>query len=304
MRYPSIILLFLLAACLVPEYQPKHEPTVVPTEQPKAPAPAVQPEFELPTRTVKQVSSNGTVIYGLSEDNRLLHVQKDNEIWRFVYNNGKLSEIKGPEDIEFLYEQSKLTGIDRGPAKFRLVYDGRDRLVQVIGGQETLHMDYDSLDLIRAVRRGVAGKTSIDYDKKYKIKYITRGLISTNVYYDDKDRVRNFDADDIKFILGYWRDNKLISLTGKTFGQGLAVSYGPDEYPTQASIESEFDDSRFTSAYKESLYKIVDLHLYCRYVRRLHELLFDGISYAFYVNYFKGDMAGYMGQQFACLPLQ
>jgi len=304
MKYPLFVMLILLSACLVPAHQPKEKP-ISPTLPPEiAESPVVQPEFELPTRTVKQINSKGTIIYGLSEDNRLLHVQKDGEIWRFVYEQGKLSEIRGPENIEFMYNRSKLSSIDRGASKLQLSYDGRGRLVEVKGGQETLHLDYDSLDLIRAVRRGVAGKTSLDYDKKYKIKYVTRGLISTNVYYDDKNRVRNFDADDIKFILGYWRDDKLISLTGKTFGQGLAVSYGPDAYPTEAKITAEFDDSAFTAAYKESLYEVVDWYVYCKYVRRLPELLFDGISYTFYVNYFKEDIAGYISQQVACIPLQ
>ena len=151
----------------------------------------------------------------------------------------------------------------------------------------------------------MAGETSIDYDKQGKIKYLTRGLITTNVYFDDKNRVRNFDADDTKFIIGYWRDNKVISLTGMTFGQGLTVSYGPDYPPLQAKmIYENNDNSVFTAAYTDTLYTAVDQYVYCKYIRRLKELLFEGISYAFYVNYFKGDLAGYLQMQFACIPYE
>ena len=108
------------------------------------------------------------------------------------------------------------------------------------------------------------------------------------------------DEDDKKLFLGYWRDDKLISLTGKTFGRGLAVSYGPDYPPREAKLAHESDNSVFSAAYESTLYRVVDEYLYCRYVRRLPDLLFDGISYAFFVDYFKGDVAQYIAMQYYC----
>lgn len=298
------LLLFLLLACR-PDYVPekKPEPTAAPAVETPAPE---QKKFEAEpaTRTVKQTGSIGTFVYGLSEDNRIVNIEKTGSKWKYEYENGKLAEINGPQNIEFLYEQNKLSAIDFGATKLQFKYDSRGRLVEIKGAQETLHVDYDSLDQIRGIRRGVAGETSIDYDKEGKIKYLTRGKVTTNVFFDDKNRVRNFDADDTKMIFGYWRDDKLISLSGMTFGGGLTVSYGPDYPPFEANIISSEDKSKFTAAYTDTLYKVVDEYMYCKYVRRLKEVLFEGISYAFYVNYFKGDLAGYIAMQFKCVPYE
>jgi hypothetical protein len=243
--------------------------------------------------------SDGTE-FKLSEDNRLVHISSKNGSWDFRYERGKLAEIVGEESYEFLYNRSQLSAIDLSGSKLIFRYDSRGRLVELKGGKENLYFDYDSLDLIRGVRRGVAGKTSIDYDKQAKIKYLTRGKRTVNAIYDDEDRLRNLDGDDVKFILGYWRDSKLISLSGKGFGQGLGVSYGPDYPPNESKIAHVVDDSVFHSAYKDTLYSVVDEYLYCKYVRQLNELLFEGESYAVYVNYFKGDMVGYLAMNVRC----
>ncbi len=299
-----LLLLLLLIACR-PDYVPEKKPEPASLPAMETPIPEQkQFESEPATRTVKQTGSIGTFIYGLSEDNRMVNIEKTGAAWKYNYENGRLAEITGPQDIEFLYAQDKLVAIDFGSTKLQLKYDSRGRLVEVKGAQETLHIDYDSLDQIRGVRRGVAGETSIDYDKEGRIKYLTRGKITTNVFFDDKNRVRNFDADDTKMIFGYWRDDKLISLTGTTFGSGLTASYGPDYPPFEASIISAEDKSKFTGAYTDTLYKVVDEYLYCKYVRRLKEVLFEGISYAFYVNYFKGDLTGYIAMQFKCVPYE
>src|SRR3989344_4100088 len=56
---------------------------------------------ELPTRTVTQKNNNLLSNYGLTEDNRLVFVGKDTAEWNYVYSDGKLVEIKGPEYILF-----------------------------------------------------------------------------------------------------------------------------------------------------------------------------------------------------------
>lgn len=298
-----LLLLFLLIACR-PDYVPEKtpEPTAVPKIE--TAVPRQQLAVEPATRTVKQSGTIGTFIYGLTEDNRLTNIEKTGANWEYKYENGQLAEITGPQDIRFMYLKDRLDTIDFGPTSLQFKYDSRSRLVEVKGAQETLHVDYDSLDQIRGIRRGVAGETNFDYDKQGKIKYVTRGPVTTNVFMDDKNRIREFDADDTKMILGYWRDNKIISMTGKTFGPGVAVSYGPDYPPFEADVISAEDNSEFTSAYTDTLYKVVDEYVYCKYMRRLKDVLFEGLSYAFYVNYFKGDLAGYIAMQSKCLPYE
>jgi hypothetical protein len=303
MKKIIILLLFLLIACR-PDYVPEKtpEPTVMPRVE--TAVPEQQLSVEPATRTVKQSGTIGTFIYGLTEDNRLASIEKTGANWEYKYENGQLAEISGPQDIRFMYDKSRLAAIDFGATKLQFKYDSRSRLVEVKGAQETLHVEYDSLDQIRGIRRGVAGETNIDYDKQGKIKYVTRGAITTNVFMDDKNRIREFEADDTKMILGYWRDNKIISMTGKTFGPGVAVSYGPNHPPFEAKVISAEDNSKFTSAYTDALYQVVDDYVYCKYMRRLKSVLFEGLSYAFYVNYFKGDLAGYIAMQFKCLPYE
>ncbi len=304
MRRIVFIFLCILVACVpvsetVPEPVEKPVETVQPVVQPP-----VAVKAEPATRTVKRSGSIGTFVYGLTEDNRVISIDKDDADWKFVYENGRLAEITGDQNIEFLYEQGKLSAIDFGATKLLLKYDSRGRLVEVKGGQQTLYMDYNSLDLVRSVKRNSVVSASFDYDDKGMLRSLSRGPIQTTIFFDDKGRVRNFDADDTKFILGYWRDDKLISLTGKTFGKGVAVSYGPDYPPFRADIISGEDNSVFTAAYTDTLYKVVDEYLYCEYVRRLKDVLFDGISYAFFVNYFKGDLADYIAMQFRCIPYE
>jgi hypothetical protein len=295
----------ILAAC-TPVSEPE-QPVIVPEPVAEPIVPVTRPvttQVEPATRTVKQTGKLGTVVYGLTEDERVVRVEKTGAVWEYTYQKGKLVEISGPQEVDFFYEKGKLSAIDLGATKLRFEYDVAGRLVDVTGGKENLHMEYDSLNLLRSVKRGVAGETNIDYDKQGMIKYLTRGLVTTDLFYDDKQRVRNFDADDTKFILGYWRDDKLISLSGKTFGPGLTLSYGPDHPPFEATLIYSEDDSKFTSAYTDTLYEVVDDYIYCKYVRRLKEVLFEGISYAFYVNYFGGDIAGYLAMQFVCLPYE
>ena len=124
------------------------------------------------------------------------------------------------------------------------------------------------------------------------------------MYYDERGRIRNFDGDDVKFILGYWRDDKLISLTGKTFGIGLTVSYGPELPPKGALIVHEGDDSRFTSNDTSAIYSVVDQYLYCKYIRRLKSLPFEGHSFAFYSTYFNGTVADYFRQNYVCVAFE
>jgi len=300
MRIILIVWMCMLVACTPVAEEVKKAPV-----SPEVKEPVVAPSSlkeEPVTRTVKQTGSLGTFVYGLSEDNRILSIEKTGALWKYKYENGRLASISGPQNIDFIYNKTKLGAIHSGPNRLNFMYDLRDRLVEVKGAQETLHMDYDSIDEIRAVRRGIAGETSIDYDKKGKIKYLTRGPVTTNVYFDDRNRVRSFDAGDSKFILGYWRDDKLISLTA--LGPGVAVSYGPDYPPFEADVISASDNSQFTAAYTDTLYKVVDEYIYCQYVRALKDVLFEGTSYTVYVNYFKGDMAGYLAMQYRCIPYE
>ncbi|VVB81760.1 Uncharacterised protein [uncultured archaeon] len=300
-----VFLLILLVACSSAPVETK-EPAPQVVSQPNVTPPVVPPQklLEDPvTRTVKQSGSLGTFVYGLSEDNRLLRVEKTGALWQYHYENGKLSAITGPQNYEFIYLHDQLSEIESGPNKLFFKYDDRGRLIEVKGFQETLYMQYDSLNRLHGVKRGVAGETVFDYDDKDRIERITRGP-AINVFYDDKNRIRNFDADDTKFIIGYWRDDKVIALSGKTFGIGLSTSYGPDYPPFDAKLIFAEDDSDFTAAYTDTLYKVVDDYIYCKYVRRLKDVSFDGTSYAFFNNYFKKGLPEYLAMQFECIPYE
>jgi len=305
MRYYWVILILLIACS--PSAEPQPAP-VIPEPQPaiieKPLPPAAQPPGETAVHGVKQTGSLGTFAYGLSDDNRVLHIEKTGALWEYEYSNGRLIGISGPENIEFFYDQGKLARIDLGSSNLVLSYDNAGRLLNVEGGRENLHMEYDSANHLRSVKRGVAGETLIDYDKQDKVKYLTRGLVTTDVEFDDKNRVRNFDGGDTNFILGYWRDDKMISLTGKTFGTGLTISYGSGHPPFEAKFIHADDDSVFNSGNTEALYKVVDEYTYCKFIRRLPGVLFDGISYTYYTNYFGGDIVDYIKMQFACVPYE
>lgn len=296
-----IILILVLTACTPRQIALQLETSPQQNTSTTPPSPVSEVYEEPPTRTVHQTGSNPAT-YGLSDDNRILIINKPNANWTFYYDAEKLTSITGPESITFLYTKNKLHNITREGKTLTLTYDSRDRLVQAQGGRETLHFDYDSLDLVRAVRRGAAGKTSIDYDKQGRIKYLTRGLLTTSVYFTNRSKVNNFDADDIKLILAYGRDDRLGSLSGKMFGPGLTVSYGPNYPPTEAKIIHAIDDSIFQASYKETLYPIVDNYLYCNYLSRYKDLLFDGISYTFYTSYFTNNISNYLAMQFTCIP--
>jgi|GEM_PF-2436030 len=254
-------------------------------------------------RAVKQTGSI-TSTYGLTKDNRIRTIEKNNEKWEYIYQKGKLSEIKGPTNIEFFYDQGKIHQIKTPDTTLLFHYDQFDRLSHITGGRETIYFSYDSQNNIRTVNRGVAGETALSYDKNGNIKEIERAKRITKLYYDDRNRVRQFDGDETQLILGYFRDDKLISLTGNTFGQGLAVSYGPGHPPLEAKIVYGSDTNMITSSETESLYKITDDYLYCNYGRRLPDILFEGNSFAIFKNYYNGTMSEYLIKQYMCVPYE
>ncbi|MBS3124879.1 hypothetical protein J4211_01335 [Candidatus Woesearchaeota archaeon] len=290
--------ILVLLSCTAPVQQPTT--TQQTSETATTPQVTLNAPEEPATRTVNQVGNTAT--YGLSDDNRVLSIEKPDTTWKFTYSEGRLISITGPKNITFSYNESKLHNITADGKMFMLHYNQQGKLLEAKGGRETLYFDYDSLDFLRAVKRGVAGKTSIDYDKQGRIKYLTRGTITTNVYFTNRSLVNNFDADDTKLILSYWRDDKLASLAGKTFGQGLTVSYGPNYPPTEAKIVHGVDTSVFDASYKEALYTVVDRYLYCNYLSRYQDLLFDGVSYTFFTTYFSNNPADYLAMQYSCAP--
>ena len=303
MKVLLVFLLCLLVACAPVPVEPKSEPVAL-VKQPVA-EPKVEPLklYDPATRTVKQTGSLGTFVYGLSEDNRLLRIEKTGALWEYRYENNNLVQISGAENFEFTYPSGRLSQIDTGATSLFFRYDSLGRLSEVKGFKETLYMEYNSLNQLVGVKRGVAGETGFEYVND-RISSISRGSVVTKLFYDDKGRIRNFDADDTKFIIGYWRDDKVVSLTGKTFGTGLTVSYGPDYPAYEAKVIFSKDDSAFTSAYTDTLYDVVDAYVYCKYARRLKDVSFDGISYAFFVNYFKQGLPEYLAMQFACVPYE
>ena len=96
MKRITIVLLCLLIACVpVSEPAPSVSPVQPEIKQPVLPVVEEKLITEPATRTVKQTGSLGTFIYGLTEDNRVISIDKTGAEWKFIYENGRLSEISG-----------------------------------------------------------------------------------------------------------------------------------------------------------------------------------------------------------------
>ncbi|RMD58647.1 hypothetical protein D6825_00115 [Candidatus Woesearchaeota archaeon] len=306
--FSSAVLLFFLislTACtsdVESRVQPSGEKRAVYEQKSESSNLSYVFQTDFPTRTVAQSGKLGMVDYGLSEDDRLLYVKKTGAEWNLSYSKGRLVEIKGSKSIDFVREMSRLVRIDVGARNLEFIYDQAGRLVQVRGGPVPIYIEWDSFGNVRSVRRGASAGTEFTYDDNGRIKFIRRGGVSTRAFYDDKSRLRNLDTGESKLILGYWRDDKLISFSGKTFGQGLTVSYGPVYPPREAQIVHSEDDSKFSAAYTSTLYKVVDDYIYCKYARRLKSLEFEGLSFAIFRQYFGGDIVDYFAMNYACIP--
>lgn len=263
------------------------------------------PPVAIPTKTVIQKKAGRLVTYGFDDSNNLLVVMSNGSKTAYNYEGGVLVSIEGSQSAEFIYDNGKLVGIRTPEKKLRFEYDGKGRLsiLENTEADEKLYFEYDSSDRLRIVRRGASGKISLDYDDRGRVKYITKGNVQTIAEYDDKGRLRDLNADELHLILGYWRDDKLSSLTGKTFGKGETVSYGPDYPPFEAKIISQTDDSVFTSSYTDVLYEAVDFYLYCTKIKVL-PVLFDGVSYTIFANYYKEGLVQYFVKDVMCAPLR
>jgi hypothetical protein len=297
----QIILIFLVA-CSTAQEQPieqvKEVPVVVEPQIINTPE-AIEP-------VVKNVIQTGAqnANYGFTRDNKLRTIEKDGQKWEYVYQKGKLTEIKGPKTIEFFYDQGKLHQIKSDGTSLIFNYDQAERLSSLTRGRETIYISYDTLQNVRTVNRGVAGETSLNYDKNNNVKEIERGKRITTLYYDDRNRVRQFDGDETQLILGYFKDDKLISLTGNVQGKGMTVSYGPSQPPIEAKLIHGTDAYTLTSSDTDALYQVVDDMIYCKQLRRLPELLFEGASYAFYDNYYNGTVTEYFFKHYTCAPYE
>lgn len=289
-HHSFILLLIILTACVVPEFKPPTEEEVI---EPEPIEQLEEIEQLQATQPVKTVTATDGQFYGYDKNNNLVYYETPEQTWTLYYEGGKLEKIEGKETTTLEYQDGRLARIDGQP----FFYDEKGRLITV-QDDESLHLEYDSKDDIRIARRGIAGKTSLDY-KDNRTKYITRGSVRTTVYYDDKNRTRLFDQQDSHITLGYWRDDKLIKLSGSTIGEGIEVSYGPDTQPTQAQIISQTDKTRFTAPSTDALYKTVDLYLYCNYLRRL-PVIFDGISYTMVREYFDENIQDYFIKNQIC----
>lgn len=289
MRY-FFLLLILLTACLVPEPEPMRQQQTIEPEQEKIALPqSPDRPVTLAVKTVAQDEKGNRKYYGYDEQGRLVNFESDKGSWSFIYDKDRITKILGPRDYLLDFGSGEI--VEQG--KFITVeHDDRGRLV-LIGLNPPLHFEWDSNDDLRIVTRGVSGKTSLDYDDEHNVKYITRGSVTSNVRYDDKDRVRVINADDVSYIVGYWKDSKLMKVTGSLQGEGMEVSYGPDYPPTAAEIISAQDETEFTAPDTETLYSTVDMYIYCNYVRRL-PVPFDGVSYSLFNNYFNGTVEDYI----------
>jgi len=300
MRIALIVLLCALVAC-APAEKPVDMPKKEGQEPPKTVAVQAKPQAaseEYSIKAVTQAKARGQVAYGLAEDNRILAVDSPDASWKLHYQGDKLIEIKGPAPVEFFYDQGRLSRIEADKITYRLFYDQGGKLIKITTDQAPWHLSYDSKHQLRSVKRGASGSTFLDYDQKGNIEVLRRGNVATQLSYDDKNRLRKFDTGNTHFIVGFWRDNKLSSLSGKLFGQGLTISY-TSYPPLKASIIHESDRSEFTAPDTDALYMIVDEYVYCAHVRRL-PTLFEGVSFSVFDNYFDQTITDYFIKHFYC----
>jgi len=299
----QIILIFLVA-CSAAQEQPKQKEQAIDVSTINETPVVNTPEIIEPV--VKNVVQTGTqkANYGFTRDNKLRTIEKDGQKWEYIYQKGKLTEIKGPKNIEFFYDQGKLHQIKSEGKSIIFNYDQAERLSSITGGRETIYLSYDTSQNLRTVNRGVAGETALNYDKNNNVKEIERGKRTTKLYYDDRNRVRQFDGDETQLILGYFKDDKLISLTGNVQGKGMSVSYGPANPPIEAKIIHGTDSYTLTTSDTNALYQVVDDMIYCKQLRRLPDILFEGVSYAFYKNYYNGTITDYFFKHYTCAPYE
>jgi hypothetical protein len=297
------IILLLLVACATAQ-EPQVNKKV--QEEPKLIETPVVNTPESIDPVVKNVVQTGAqnANYGFTKDNKLRIIEKDGQKWEYNYQKGKLTEIKGPKNIEFFYDQGKLHQIKSDGTSLIFNYDQAERLSSITGGRETIYFGYDTAQNLRTVNRGVAGETAFNYDKNNDIKEIERAKRITTLYYDDRKRVRQFDGDETQLILGYYKDDKLISLTGNVQGKGTTASYGPSHPPFEAKIIEGAGSSVLTSSDTNALYQVVDDVIYCKQLRRLPDILFEGVSYAFYDNYYNGTITDYFFKHYTCAPYE
>lgn len=290
----TLLLPLLLTSCLVPEFEAPEQEKVI-EKQENVEKLEILDEIELPTRTVTYEDAGKQSYYGYDDNNNLVYIKNDNE-WTLLYENKTLKKIIGPKTYVFEYNENGLSKIENEKTT-PFFYDETGKLLEM-QDKENVHFSYSG-ERISAVTRGVAGRTAITYDDKNRTQTITKGSITTLTRYDDKNRLRLLDGGDIHLVLGYWRDNKLIKITGNTLGEGIEVSYGPETKPTKATIIKEGTEPKFSSPETEILYNTVDLYLYCNYVRRL-PVIWDGISYTVFREYYKEDIQDYFVKNIIC----
>ncbi len=240
----------------------------------------VEIEVVLPIKTVTQSFDKTEIIYGFDKENNIVRIEFPDKTFELKYEQNKLIEIN---NNKFSYSDGKLIEINDGEVT-KFEQDGN--ILKITNG-ENWDLVYDSKELLRQASRGGV-KTNLDYYPNGMVESISRGSVTSNVLYDDKDRLRSITIGNSNIILGYWKDNKLIKITGQTYGKGTEVSYGLNN----AKIISASDDSEFTATDIDSLYKVVDFYLYCKYLKRL-PVMFDGVSYAIFTNYFKENVQDY-----------
>lgn len=285
-----IVLLLLLVSC-VPPYQPEQVESR-PVEEIEQPVQERQPVVAVATKTVKRVSSGEEAVYGLNGRNELVHVENDRE-WNIVREDGGIRMMTNPSYLTTTYEDGKLSTF--GSMSF--FYNARGDLTKVETDRESLRMQYDGRGRVDGVQRGMV-KTELFFDNAGKIEKFVRGPTTTQVAYDDRNRTRKLDTGGSQLILGYWRADKLASLSGNIVGPAVTVSYGPGFPPLQASIVHEEDDSRFSSTDPEALFAVVDKYLYCNYVRS--GSVFDPAGYVVFHNYVSDSFEDYVLMDVLC----
>lgn len=233
--------------------------------------------------TCTQEKNKKEIIYGYANDGRILQIGKT----KFRYHNKTLLKIENEKkNITLNYEKGKISNI----GNTAITRDKLGRIIEIKNPDEKLTITYDSKSLPRQVYL-YKTKTSLDYDEKDNVKYITRGMNTLNVYYNEDNLIKDIDADNQNHLIIAYKGKDIAMLSGTLFGTGLTIDYSTDLQ--NARILNPDDDSKFKTSNNEALHKTVDKYIYCTKIKKTNKI-FEANAYAFFRTYFDENFDEYV----------
>jgi RNase P/RNase MRP subunit p29 len=269
------------------------------TQEKKEKTSEIQYAEENPYQTCTHTKNKKETKYHFSEDGRILEINGK----KFYYLEDKLIIIKEKKNQEKNIEiDTKITELAYQDGKLMkigetiLLRDTQNRISNIESPEKKISIIYDSKSLPREIIV-YNTKTSFDYDKEDRLKFITKGQLSIEIHYNENNLPNDFDAgNQNKLIIGY-RGKKIATLGGTLFGKGLAIDYLRDGL--KAKIFNIEDDSEFFAETEEALKKTIDLYIYCKKIRTSGDF-FDSKAYVFFRQYFSKEIEDFLIMEEYC----